>query len=245
MFKKTCSDFLWMLFLNMFKNGGTLKKGQISKEEIFEKAVKLFSSKGIDNVTMRDLATYCDMSPGAFYYHFKNKEDLILHFYQVSLEGHLARGEEYLTNAPKNLTAVMTWICQDRFTELYEYKSMLRPLVFKFDSSSPLSPWAKESYEFRRLSVEFFIKAAAHSLNVKNKQILEVLGRGLWIHHLVIVGFWTVSKKTDNQGEILLNESKKLWKWLPTFLKIPGSKSVLKKISFSLKKIGFWEEYET
>ncbi len=221
-----------------------MSKGQRSKQDIFNKAVTLFSSKGIEEVTMRELARYCDLSPGAFYYHFKNKEDLILYFYQNSLEGHLSRGEEYLITAPKNLSTVMNWICQDRFVELADHKSMLRPLVFSFDSTSALSPWAKESYKIRNSSVAFFCKVAGHCLNIKNKQTLEILGRGLWLHHLAIVALWTVGKKGNNQGEIFLNESKKVWKWLPAFLKIPGSKNILVKISNSLKRIGLWEEYE-
>jgi AcrR family transcriptional regulator len=237
-------SFGWCYFLNVFKKEVVMSKGKKSKEEIFQKAIALFSAEGIENVTMRDLAAHCGMSPGAFYYYFKNKEDLILHFYQASLEGHLKRGEEFLESSPKDLSVVMNWICHDRFKELKAYRSMLRPLVFKFDSSSALSPWAKESYEIRRSSVEFFSEVTKYCLNVSNNQIIDIISRALWLHHLVIVGLWTVSEEGNNKGEVLLKESLKLWKWLPKFLKVPGSKSILIKCSNVLKKIGLWEKYE-
>lgn len=222
-----------------------MSKAQTSKQEIFDRAIELFSSEGFENVTMRGLARHCNLSPGAFYYHFKNKEDLIFYFYQASLERHIARGESYLENAPKNLTEVMRWICHDRFEEFLPYKEMLKPLIFSFDAKSPLSPWAKESQYIRKNSIMFFRKIATHCMNIKNEQLIDTLARALWMQHLMIVGMWLVSEKEVNKGELLLEESVKVWKWIPTFLKIPGSGKTLTKISQSLERIGIWESYET
>jgi len=228
-----------MLFLNMFKNEEKINKAKISKNEIFRRSISLFSEKGIDNVTMRDLAKACNLSPGAFYYHFKNKDDLILHYYKRSLEGHLTRGEKYLKSSPKKLSTVMKWICEDRFKEFAKHRGMLEPLARRFDMDSPTSIMAPESIEIRQKSVEFFSNVSAYCLGTK-AQASRTIGRALWLHHLLIVSFWL---QKESKGLLLLEESKKIWRWIPTFLKIPGSKSLLKKIVNSLKRVGVWEEY--
>ena len=49
-----------------------------NKEKIITKAKELFNSEGYQNVSLRDIAAACGISPGNLTYHFKKKEDLIL-----------------------------------------------------------------------------------------------------------------------------------------------------------------------
>jgi len=49
-----------------------------TRAEIIEKAVRLFSHQGYQTTTMVDLARAIKMSPGALYWHFPTKEDILL-----------------------------------------------------------------------------------------------------------------------------------------------------------------------
>ncbi len=49
------------------------------KEEIFFRAVKLFSQKGFENVTVEDITTACGIAKGTFYNYFPKKEHILLH----------------------------------------------------------------------------------------------------------------------------------------------------------------------
>jgi AcrR family transcriptional regulator len=49
-----------------------------TRAEILEKAVGLFSTQGYQTTTMVDLARAIKMSPGALYWHFPTKEDILL-----------------------------------------------------------------------------------------------------------------------------------------------------------------------
>jgi AcrR family transcriptional regulator len=49
-----------------------------TRAEIIEKAVRLFSQQGYQATTMVDLAKAIKMSPGALYWHFPTKEDILL-----------------------------------------------------------------------------------------------------------------------------------------------------------------------
>lgn len=49
-----------------------------TRKEILEAAIKLFARKGLLATTMADLARAISMTPGALYWHFPTKEDLVL-----------------------------------------------------------------------------------------------------------------------------------------------------------------------
>lgn len=49
---------------------------ELSSEQILNVAREMFSSRGFQDVSMRDIAKELKCSPGAIYYHFKNKTDL-------------------------------------------------------------------------------------------------------------------------------------------------------------------------
>jgi AcrR family transcriptional regulator len=48
-------------------------------------AVKLFGLKGFPNSTMREIMLACELTPGAFYNHFKSKEELL---YRIIMDAH-------------------------------------------------------------------------------------------------------------------------------------------------------------
>src|SRR5512140_3169369 len=49
-----------------------------TRKEILEAAIRLFARKGLLATTMSDLAREIGMTPGALYWHFPTKEDLVL-----------------------------------------------------------------------------------------------------------------------------------------------------------------------
>lgn len=54
-----------------------MKKIKISKEEILKTALSLMAEKGVDAVSMREIAQKLSVTKPMIYYYFKNKEDLI------------------------------------------------------------------------------------------------------------------------------------------------------------------------
>lgn len=71
-----------------------------TREKLIEAAVKKFNSRGINEVTIRDIANEVGISSGNFAYHFKNKEALIEAFYksmydEVSIDTNLKDHESF------------------------------------------------------------------------------------------------------------------------------------------------------
>lgn len=49
------------------------------KNRIIEESLKLFSLKGFNNTSLKDILSVTDASKGGFYNHFKSKDDLFFH----------------------------------------------------------------------------------------------------------------------------------------------------------------------
>ncbi len=52
-------------------------KSNESRDKIYEVAIRLFSKKGMEKTTIREICHEAGMSVGSFYNHFKSKEDII------------------------------------------------------------------------------------------------------------------------------------------------------------------------
>jgi len=52
-------------------------QSQVTKQMLYESAMRLFRANGYYNTTVEDIASAAGISVGAFYYHFKCKEDVI------------------------------------------------------------------------------------------------------------------------------------------------------------------------
>lgn len=55
-----------------------MPKQKITKSQLIEKSISVFRTKGYYRTSMSDLAVACDLTKGAFYHHFKNKEEVML-----------------------------------------------------------------------------------------------------------------------------------------------------------------------
>ena len=60
-----------------YNNETRANKSNENKKRIIECALKLINEKGFDNVSVSEITKEAGVSKGAFYIHFKSKEDLI------------------------------------------------------------------------------------------------------------------------------------------------------------------------
>lgn len=60
-----------------YNNNTRITKSNDNKKKIVETALKLINEKGFDNVSVSEITKEAGVSKGAFYIHFKSKEDLV------------------------------------------------------------------------------------------------------------------------------------------------------------------------
>ena len=63
-----------------------MKKESITKKKIKKQALELFNNNDTFSISTNHIATAAKISSGNFYYHYKNKEDIILDIYQDMIE---------------------------------------------------------------------------------------------------------------------------------------------------------------
>lgn len=212
-------------------------KSERTKEVILEQALYLFQKDGYESVTMRDLAKACNSSLGSFYYHFRNKEEIVLELFKASLSGHIARTQKFLGSRQASLETAMTWICRDRFKEFDSYRAVLRVLVQRLDPHDPVSPWHKSSQPIREQSVALFDTVVAQCLPNLDEKTRQQVARALWLQHLLILGVWSFDRSADEtETELILKQSIRLWKSLPSLMRVPGMKSFFNLVLSPLER---------
>lgn len=75
-----------------------MKKRQPTRERILEAALELFNQKGAASVTTHHIAAACGISPGNLYYHFSNKEEIILGLFEQAIAMHESNEERTRTD---------------------------------------------------------------------------------------------------------------------------------------------------
>lgn len=61
---------------------GRKLKGKTTKKKIFTVAKQLILAKGYNQVTVDEICEQCSLSKGAFYIHYKSKEDIVRQLYR-------------------------------------------------------------------------------------------------------------------------------------------------------------------
>lgn len=56
------------------------------KEEIYTRAISLFTERGYENVTIEDITNACGIAKGTFYNYFSRKESILLHLGQRQMD---------------------------------------------------------------------------------------------------------------------------------------------------------------
>lgn len=62
------------------------ERNRLKQEAFFKTGTWFFNKQGFNGTSLDEIAEHLNVSKGAFYYHIKNKEDLLIHCYNRSLD---------------------------------------------------------------------------------------------------------------------------------------------------------------
>jgi AcrR family transcriptional regulator len=102
------------------------------RDKIIEKAASLFAYQGYDAVSMRRIATSVGMTQGNLYYHFKDKEDLILSCLAAVFKGKTQAMEAVLqqeSDPQRCLERSLAWFATMLFEDPIFAKLLFRELL--------------------------------------------------------------------------------------------------------------------
>ena len=81
-----------------------------TRDKIIQASIELFNEQGERNVTTNHIAAHLNISPGNLYYHFRNKEDIILSIYEEYASTLLLETFHKITENIKPLDAIIVYM---------------------------------------------------------------------------------------------------------------------------------------
>ncbi len=165
-------------------------RGEQTRAQIVEAALRLFAERGYERTTMRAIADEAHVAVGNAYYYFGSKEHLIQGFYDQMQRQHMAASEAVLartTNFADRLSGVMhAWL--DVAAPYHEFAAQF----FKnaADPSSPLSPFSEGSAAARDGAVSVMRRVVDGADLSVDRELRAALPELLWLYQMGIVLFW-------------------------------------------------------
>lgn len=81
-----------------------------TRDKIIQASIELFNANGERNVTTNHIAAHLGISPGNLYYHFRNKEDIILSIYEEYARNLLLETFPQVSPQVKPLDAIILYM---------------------------------------------------------------------------------------------------------------------------------------
>jgi len=81
-----------------------------TRDKIIQASIELFNEQGERNVTTNHIAAHLAISPGNLYYHFRNKEDIILSIYEEYARSLLLETLSKVPEEDKPLDALVVYM---------------------------------------------------------------------------------------------------------------------------------------
>ena len=171
-------------------------RGEQTRAQIVEAALRLFAERGYEGTTMRAIADEAHVAVGNAYYYFGSKEHLIQGFYDQMQRRHVAASEPVFaatTDFAARLSGVLhAWL--DVAEPYHEFAAQF----FKnaADPSSPLSPFSEGSAAAREAAVSVMRRAVDGADLGVDRELRTALPELLWLYQMGIVLFWVHDAST-------------------------------------------------
>lgn len=181
-----------------------------TKTNIKNSARKLFNEKETLSITTNHIAKQAGISPGNLYYHFKNKEEIILSIYNDLSSKFNSTNSFQLILLSKNPIEVLHKMFELYADIFYTYRFLLRDSMVLI----ALYPSLKESFtknQDKRIQqiegvLQFLIKEGI--LEFRNEQNLYKRAKLHWF----ITGYWQVfASSTGDVSKESIQESKEIF----------------------------------
>ncbi|UTJ07384.1 TetR/AcrR family transcriptional regulator [Arcobacter roscoffensis] len=187
-----------------------MKKRIDAKTKIKQSAMKLFNEKNSLSITTNHIAKQAGISPGNLYYHYKNKEEIILDLYkELSLNFvELNSFEKMLMH--DNFFEAMDEMFNQYAKLFFEYRFLLRDATVLIAMDSNLKKAFTQNQEIRIKQIEGLLKYLIKEGLIKelNKSSLNKRAKLHWF----ITAYWQSFVSTIEDVTLeTLQESKEVF----------------------------------
>lgn len=108
-----------------------------TRDKIIQASIALFNEQGERNITTNHIAAHLSISPGNLYYHFRNKEDIILSIYEEYARNLLLDTFPQVSSDVKPLDAIILYM-DAVFQNMMKFRFFYSNLPVLLDKSPSL-----------------------------------------------------------------------------------------------------------
>ncbi|HEV2854153.1 MAG TPA: TetR family transcriptional regulator [Thermoanaerobaculia bacterium] len=207
------------------------RKGEQTRAQILDTALRLFLERGYEETTMRGIAEEAGVAVGNAYYYFKSKEHLIQAFYERTHHEHLAASREVLARE-RGLRERLLGVMRAKLDTIAPYHQFAG-ILFKTaaDPKSPLNPFSEESLPVRQQATDLFAEVVTGSDTRLTAELTAELPNLLWIYHMGIILYWIHDKSPGSEKSYrLMERSVKLVLRLVSLFQFPLLRPFLREL---------------
>ena len=184
------------------------KKKTVRIERILDVAFELFATRGIEPVTMNDIAQKAKIGVASLYRYFETKEILVV---KTVTHAWSTRMEDVLPNLVKPKYTIADGYSQlkvifELFIKLYEKQTAFLRFIYLFDAYAVKEKIPKENttnYESKILLVKQIISIAIHK-GIEDGTINKKYGKtGDILYFTLIHTFFSTAQKLAISGNLL------------------------------------------
>lgn len=121
------------------------------KDKIIEASIELFNEMGTHRVTTNHIIDKLGISPGTFYYHFKNKEEIIRRIFdRITAEFGLL----FSANKPEQDIKESVSVVRNLYQLYYKYRFFYYDISMLLDRDEELAAKYRENYELKITNIK-------------------------------------------------------------------------------------------
>lgn len=162
-----------------------MTKGNDSKQKIIDIASKMFSEKGVDNVSVRDILREINGASGMFYYYFKSKEDLYKATVQQFIDKTISKKRQIIFDDDLSLREKLYFIYKAVIKDYEQFsKNYILKDEFNFNKESYFLPIFYKMLETLSLDLKVMFNKAIDNneinLDMSVDTFVDFMTYGIW-----------------------------------------------------------------
>jgi AcrR family transcriptional regulator len=222
----------------MFKKTAT--KGETTRQQILDTALRLFRERGFEEATMREIATEADVAVGNAYYYFPSKEAIVLAYYDLVQTEHERRVHEAFPEQKDFKTRLLT-VLHTKLDILKDDRPLLGALFrYTGQPDHPLSFLGSTARALQKRCSDLFAEAiSVEKIPDDLKAFAPTL---LWAMHMGLMLYFLYDKSAHQQRtRKLVNGSVDFVMMFLTLARNPLARPVRKRVMNLLSEAGLVE----
>ncbi len=175
------------------------------KEKIIKASIKLFNQSGVHRITTNHIIDELKISPGTFYYHFKNKEEIIRNIFSRITSDF---GELIVTSAEYSDFTGLIEMIRKLYSLYYKYRFFYYDISMILDRDEVLAQDYRDNYKAKAGMLKDFTIMLEQKGILKefiNSSERETFLENQWI----LTDFWLNFRKASfgtDSGDIMIEE---------------------------------------